>query len=79
MPSDHNCARTHVYITIHVLIGPEQASSRKFGKALKGTEFQARIGLVAIDGCQLVLQWERFRPAFTMLGQRRTILRGNIV
>lgn len=63
----------------HVLLGPEQASSRAFRKALKRTEFQSQIGLVAIDECHLVQQWETFRPAFTMLGQLRTILREGVV
>ena len=58
----------------HVLLGPEQASSRSFRKALKSPELQAQIGLVAIDECHLVTQWEKFRPAFTLLGQLRTIL-----
>lgn len=63
----------------HVLLGPEQASSRSFRKALKNPELQARIGLVAIDECHLVLQWEEFRPAFTLLGELRSILRADIV
>lgn len=63
----------------HVLLGPEQASSRSFRNMLKNTELQARIGLVAIDECHLVMQWEKFRPAFTLLGQLRTILHRNIV
>lgn len=63
----------------HVLLGPEQASSRPFRRALKQADFQARIGLVAIDEVHLVMQWETFRPAFTMLGQLRTILHQDIV
>lgn len=57
----------------HVLLGPEQASSRSFRRILRETEFQARIGLLAIDECHLVLQWETFRPAFTLVGELRTI------
>lgn len=63
----------------HVLLGPEQASSRAFRDVLKSTEFQARIGLVAIDECHLVMEWEKFRPAFTLLGELRTILHQDIV
>lgn len=63
----------------HVLLGPEQASSRSFRKVLKKTDLQARIGLVAIDECHLVMQWEKFRPAFTLLGELRTILHKDIV
>ena len=63
----------------HVLLGPEQASSEEFRTALKRPELQARIGLVAIDECHLVKQWETFRPHFTMLGQLRQLLRQDIV
>lgn len=63
----------------HVLLGPEQASSKSFRDALKNPELQARIGLVAIDECHLVKQWESFRPTFTMLGELRTILRQDVV
>ena len=50
-----------------------------FRDALKSPELQARIGLVAIDECHLVKQWESFRPTFTMLGELRTILRQDVV
>ena len=63
----------------HVLLGPEQASSRSFRQTLKKTDLQARIGLVAINECHLVMQWEKFRPAFTLLGELRTILHKDIV
>jgi superfamily II DNA helicase RecQ len=63
----------------HVLLGPEQASSRSFRRILKETALQARIGLVAIDECHLIMQWEKFRPAFTLLGELRTILHQDIV
>jgi superfamily II DNA/RNA helicase len=63
----------------HVLLGPEQASSRPFRRILRETEFQARIGLLAIDECHLVLQWETFRPAFTLIGELRTILHQDVV
>ena len=63
----------------HVLLGPEQATSDGFRRALKRADFQARIGLVAIDECHLVSQWETFRPAFTMLAQLRTMLHPDIV
>jgi len=63
----------------HILLGPEQASTRAFRDVLKSTEFQARIGLVAIDECHLVMEWEKFRPAFTLIGELRTILHQNIV
>ncbi len=66
-------------VCIHVLVGPEQASSMSFRDALKSPELQARIGLVAIDECHLVKQWESFRPTFTMLGELRTILRQDVV
>lgn len=39
----------------HVLLEPEQASSRPFRRILRETEFQARVGLLAIDECHLVL------------------------
>jgi superfamily II DNA helicase RecQ len=38
-------------IYTHVLLGPEQASSKAFREALKSVELQAQIGLVAIDEC----------------------------
>ena len=63
----------------HVLLGSEQISSRTFREALKRTEFQSQIGVVAIDECHLVQQWETFRPAFTILGQLRTIFLEDIV
>jgi superfamily II DNA helicase RecQ len=63
----------------HVLLGPEQASSRSFRSVLKKTDLQARIGLVAIDECHLIMQWDKFRPAFTLLGELRTILHKDIV
>jgi superfamily II DNA helicase RecQ len=63
----------------HVLLGPEQASSRQFRNILKRTELQARIGLVAINECHLVQEWEKFRPAFTLFSELRTILHPDIV
>ena len=63
----------------HVLLGPEQASSRPFRQLLKSPNLQARIGLVAIDECHLVTQWEEFRPAFTLLSELRTILHQDVV
>ncbi len=38
----------------HLLLGPEQASSKDFRDALKDPTFQSTIGLVAIDECHLV-------------------------
>ena len=63
----------------HVLLGPEQACSKTFRAALRDPELQAKIGLVAIDECHLVKQWEEFRPEFTMLGDLRVILRQEVV
>lgn len=58
----------------HVLLGPEQASTHAFRRAIRDPEFQCRLGLVAIDECHLVNQWKDFRPAFTLLCELRTIL-----
>lgn len=66
-------------IYTHVLLGPEQASSKAFREALKSVELQAQIGLVAIDECHLVKQWEEFRQEFTMLGELRIILHQDVV
>jgi superfamily II DNA/RNA helicase len=63
----------------HVLLGPEQASSKDFREALKDATFQSKIGLVAIDECHLVDQWKDFRAQFTMLGELRTILQRRVV
>lgn len=63
----------------HVLLGPEQAASDVFRTALKDSVVQSRLGLVAIDECHLVRQWEAFRPKFTMLGELRSLLRQDIV
>jgi superfamily II DNA helicase RecQ len=63
----------------HVLLGPEQASSKEFRAALKTPELQSRVGLVAIDECHLVSEWENFRPAFTMLGELRMVLNQDVV
>jgi len=66
-------------IYTHVLLGPEQASSKAFREALKSIELQARIGLVAIDECHLVKQWKDFRHEYTMLGELRLILHQDVV
>ncbi len=63
----------------HLLLGPEQASSKDFRDALKDPTFQSTIGLVAIDECHLVEQWKDFRAQFTMLGELRNILPRRIV
>ncbi|KAF2024851.1 hypothetical protein EK21DRAFT_77792, partial [Setomelanomma holmii] len=63
----------------HVLLGPEQASTRAFRKILRDATFQARVGLVAIDECHLIMQWEEFRPAFTLIGELRSILHEHVV
>jgi len=63
----------------HVLLGPEQASSKAFRAVLRDPLLQRRVGLVAIDECHLVKQWSVFRPEFTMLGQLRTILHQDVV
>lgn len=63
----------------HILLGPEQASSIEFRSIIKKPEMQAKIGLVAIDECHLIRQWEAFRPEFTMLIQLRIVLRGDLV
>ena len=62
----------------HVLLGPEQASSKAFRAVLRDPLFQRRVGLVAIDECHLVKQWSVFRAEFTMLGQLRTILHQDV-
>lgn len=63
----------------HVLLGPEQAVSKAFKKALSEPELQSKIGLVAIDECHLVQQWESFRQNFAMLGQLRQLLRQDVL
>ena len=63
----------------HILLGPEQASSKEFRDALKSPELQNRVGLVAIDECHLISEWETFRPAFTMLGELRMVLHRDVV
>ena len=45
---------------IYVLLSPKQASLKSFRTALKSPELQARIGLVTINKCYLVKQWEMF-------------------
>jgi superfamily II DNA helicase RecQ len=40
---------------------------------------QRMIGLVAIDECHLIKQWQDFRDKFTMLGELRLILRDHVV
>ena len=93
LPGTNPCAITHETRAIddklieraangeftHILFGPEQATTKEFRKALKRPEFQARIGLVAIDECHLVKQWKEFRPAFTMLGELRMILHRDVM
>jgi superfamily II DNA helicase RecQ len=63
----------------HVLLGPEQASSKAFRTALKDPQLQQQIGLVAIDECHLVKQWKDFRADFTMLYELRSILRQDVI
>jgi hypothetical protein len=63
----------------HVLLGPEQASSRPFRKILCNAAFRSRVGLVAIDECHLVEQWATFRPEFTMLYEVRQLLGSDVV
>ena len=63
----------------HILLGPEQASSTAFRALLKEPEVQSKIGLVAIDECHTIRQWNDFRPHFTLLGHLRLVLRQNIV
>jgi len=63
----------------HILLGPEQASSKEFRRVMKAVSFQNRIGLVAIDECHLVKQWNEFRPAFSMICQLRSILPQDVV
>ena len=63
----------------HILLGPEQASSKTFRQALKSPELQRMVGLVAIDECHLIKQWQDFRDKFTMLGELRLILRDHVV
>jgi len=64
----------------HVLIGPEQASSKQFRDILKDMSFQNKIGLVAIDECHLLESWGKsFRQSFAVFGELRLILRQDIV
>jgi hypothetical protein len=63
----------------HVLLGPEQAVSEAFKNALSDPELQSKLGLVAIDECHLVQQWQSFRQNFAMLGQLRQLLRQDIL
>ena len=64
----------------HVLLGPEQASSEGFRKAIKDTGLSGRIGLVTIDECYLVKQWgEKFRQAYSTLHTLRSILPHKVV
>jgi len=63
----------------HVLLGPEQASSRTFRAILRDPALQERIGLVAIDECHLTRQWKDFRPEFSMLGELRIILPQHVI
>ena len=63
----------------HILLGPEQASSRAFRAALRSPTLQVQLGLVAIDECHLIEQWQTFRPEFMMLGQLRAILLPDVV
>jgi superfamily II DNA helicase RecQ len=63
----------------HILLSPEQASSKEFRAALKDPLFQAKIGLVAIDELHLIKQWEEFRAKFTMLGELRDIMRQDVM
>ena len=58
----------------HVLLGPEQATSPEFRRILLSSEFQSRIGLVAIDECHVLSQWEKFRTAYTMILELRRSL-----
>lgn len=62
----------------HVLLGPEQATTRAFRNVCNRPEFQACVGLVAIDECHLIRQWQDFRPAFTMMGVLRTALHPDV-
>jgi superfamily II DNA helicase RecQ len=63
----------------HVLLGLEQEPSRSFRSILEKTDLQASISFVTIDKCHLIMQGEKFRPAFTLLGELRTILQKDIV
>lgn len=62
-----------------MLLSPEQAVSKPFRNALSRPELQSKIGLVAIDECHLVKQWESFRPEFSMIGQLRMLLQQDIL
>lgn len=54
----------------HILLGPEQVISPEFPRVLTTPEFQARVGLVAIDECHVLYQWASFRLAYTALHLR---------
>lgn len=63
----------------HVILGPEQASSNAFRNILKDPQFLSKIGMVAIDECHLIEQWQNFRQKFTMIGELRQILNRDTV
>ena len=44
----------------HILLGPEQAVSPEFRKILQDPNFQQRVGLVVIDECHVLSQWQVF-------------------
>ena len=63
----------------HILLSPKQALLKSFQNTLKSIELQARVSLITINKCYLVKQQEMFQPAFTILGELRTILYQDIV
>lgn len=63
----------------HILLSSEQALFKEFKHILLNADLQAKIGLVAIDECHLIKQWENFRGKFAMLDQLRMLLRQNIL
>lgn len=63
----------------HILLGPEQAISDDFLRAVENSNFQSKIGLLAIDECHLVCQWKDFRPQFANLSRLRRKLQQSCV
>lgn len=58
----------------HVLMGPEQLASDEFRALLEDGQFRNAIGMVAIDECHLVSEWEDFRSDYALIYELRRML-----
>jgi len=58
----------------HILLGAEQAASPEFRAILLDPQLKGRIGLVAIDECHVIDQWQDFRSEFTLIYELRRML-----